>query len=55
MAECNEELRDCGKEFKGYPIATGYMGYVPWYKNYILFKDKDDYINYIKGDENESN
>ena len=41
---------------KGYPIATGYMGYVPWYGRYMLFETEDAYYEYInedKGDENE--
>ena len=44
---------------KGYYIGTGYMGWVPWYNNYILFATEEEYYDYIneRKDEqtNESN
>lgn len=42
----------CGDSFKGYPIATGYMGWVPWYERYILFATEDEYYEYVR-EENE--
>ena len=42
----------CGDNFKGYPIATGYMGWVPWYERYILFATEDEYYEYVR-EENE--
>ena len=54
MAEC-KDYRDCGKKLKGYPIATGYMGYVPWYNTYMLFSTEEEYYDYVEGDSNESN
>ena len=45
--------KDC---FKGYPIASGYMGWVPWYSTYMLFATEQEYYEYVEGDtENESN
>lgn len=44
----------CGNNFKGYPIATGYMGWVPWYERYILFATEDEYYEYVRGEENKN-
>ena len=43
----------CGDNFKGYPIATGYMGWVPWYERYMLFATEAEYYEYVRGEENE--
>lgn len=44
----------CGDNFKGYPIATGYMGWVPWYERYMLFATEEEYYEYVRdGEENE--
>jgi hypothetical protein len=32
---------------KGYPIDTGYMGYIPSQNRYILFATESEYIEYI--------
>jgi hypothetical protein len=32
---------------KGYPTQTGYMGYVPWKRRYILFSTETEYLEYI--------
>jgi hypothetical protein len=42
----------CGNVFKGYSIATGYMGWVPWYERYMLFTTQDEYYEYVR-EENE--
>ena len=36
--------------FKGYYIACGYMGWVPWYRMYILFATEEEYKEYVKGE-----
>jgi hypothetical protein len=36
------------KEFKGYLIGTGYLGWVPWYHRYMLFATEEEYYEYIK-------
>lgn len=33
---------------RGYLIATGYMGWVPWYNRYMLFATEKEYYDYIK-------
>lgn len=40
--------------FKGYPIATGYMGYIPWYGTYMLFDTEDEYYDYVREGEPEN-
>ena len=40
-------ISPCEDVFKGYTIATGYMGWVPWYERYMLFDTEAEYCNYI--------
>ena len=37
----------CGNSFKGYPIASGWMGWVPWYERYMLFTTEQEYYDYV--------
>lgn len=34
----------------GYYIASGYMGWVPWYRIYMLFATEQEYLEYLKGE-----
>lgn len=38
------------EKFKGYYIATGYMGWVPWYGCYMLFCTEKEYYEYVEED-----
>ena len=37
----------CENVYKGYPIATGYMGWIPWYNTYMLFATEQEYYDYV--------
>lgn len=37
----------CEDVFKGYIIAAGYMGWVPWYERYMLFDTEKEYCDYV--------
>ena len=36
---------------KGYFIPSGFMGYVPHERRYVLFASESDYIDYIEREE----
>lgn len=40
-------ISPCEDVFKGYIIATGYMGWVPWYERYMLFETEAAYYDYV--------
>lgn len=33
---------------KGYPVATGYMGWIPKISKYMLFATEDEYEEYVE-------
>lgn len=39
---------------KGYPVGSGYMGYVESENDYRLFETEEDYTEYIRDTEEES-
>ena len=39
------------KKFKGYICGAGYLGWVPWYRIYMLFSTEQEYYEYVEGDE----
>lgn len=41
-------------EIKGYPVGSGYMGYVKSENKYRLFETEDEYDEYIREVEEES-
>ena len=43
-------MSSCNTIFKGYLIASGYMGWVPWYNTYMLFATENEYYEYVRGD-----
>lgn len=43
-------MSNCETVFKGYPIASGWMGWVPWFNRYILFATEDEYYEYVRGE-----
>lgn len=45
----------CGTIIKGYYIASGFMGWVPWFNQYMLFETESEYYNYIRNDEEREN
>lgn len=36
-----------GAIVKGYHVPFGYMGYVPWLKQYLLFATETEYLDYL--------
>lgn len=36
---------------KGYPVATGFMGWIPKKNNYMLFATEDEYEEYMEEEE----
>lgn len=32
---------------KGYTITSGYMGYVPWLRRYMLFSTESEYREFL--------
>lgn len=32
----------------GYVIGCGYMGWIPWLRQYMLFPTENEYLEYIK-------
>jgi len=38
---------------KGYPVSTGFMGYIPKSETYILFDTEEEYVEYYREREKE--
>lgn len=36
---------------KGYIVSTGYMGWVPAFRRYLLFATEADYIEYLEDEQ----
>lgn len=32
---------------KGYYVSNGYMGWIPWKREYMLFASEEDYKDYL--------
>ena len=39
---------------KGYPVSSGYMGYIEEEHQYQLFDTEEDYVEYIRENEEET-
>lgn len=45
-----KEESDMNYIFKGYPVSSGYMGWIEEEKRYRLFATENDYEEYVKED-----